>query len=46
MHAGAGSVASMTADLTSARELSEDIGRVFEGGREVEKLLAKPSPSG
>ena len=46
LHAGAGSVASMTADLTSARELSEDIGRVFEGGREVEKLLAKPPPSG
>ena len=39
LHAGAGSVASMTADLTSARELSEDIGRLFEGGREVEKLL-------
>jgi len=39
MHAGAGSVASMTADLSSARELSEDIGRVSEAGREVETLL-------
>jgi len=39
MHAGAGSVESMTADLTSALELSEDIERVLEGGREVEKLL-------
>ncbi|TFG89594.1 MAG: serine/threonine protein kinase [Gemmatimonadales bacterium] len=39
LHAGAGSVESMTADLKSALELSEDIGRVLEGGREVEKLL-------
>ena len=39
MHAGAGSVESMTVDLSSARELSEDIERVLEGGREVEKLL-------
>lgn len=39
LHAGAGSVESMTADLTSALELSEDIERVLEGGREVEKLL-------
>ena len=39
LHAGAGSVESMTADLTSALELSEDIERVIEGGREVEKLL-------
>jgi len=39
LHAGAGSVESMTADLTSARELSEDIEHLLEGGREVEKLL-------
>ena len=39
LHAGAGSVESMTADLTSARELSEDIERMLEGEREVEKLL-------
>ena len=45
MHAGAGSVESMTADLSSARELSQDIGRVIEGAREVEKLLESPSSS-
>ena len=39
MHAGAGSVESITADLSSALELSEDIGRVLEGAREMEKLL-------
>ncbi|MFC1575383.1 protein kinase, partial [Gemmatimonadota bacterium] len=39
LHAGAGSVESMTADLTSARELSEDIELLLEEGREVEKLL-------
>jgi len=44
MHAGAGSVASMTADLTAARELSDHIGAVFEGGLEVERLLAKDPP--
>ena len=41
LHAGSGSVESMTADLTSALELSEDIERVLEGGREVEKLLGR-----
>ena len=40
MHAGAGSVESMTADLSSARELSDDIERLLEGGRAVENLLA------
>ena len=39
LHAGSGSVESMTADLSSARELSDDIQRVLEGGREVEGLL-------
>jgi len=42
LHAGAGSVEGMTADLSSARELSDDIERVLEGGREVEKLPGKP----
>ena len=45
MHAGAGSVEGMTADLSSARDLSQDIGRVLEGAREVEKLLDSPSSS-
>jgi len=41
MHAGAGNVESMTADLSSAREMSEDIERVLQAGREVEKLLGR-----
>jgi len=39
LHAGAGSVDSITADLTSALELSADIERLVKGGRAVEELL-------
>ncbi|MEE2898829.1 MAG: hypothetical protein VX815_10230, partial [Gemmatimonadota bacterium] len=40
MHAGAGSVVSMTQDLTAARALSVDIEHVLHGKREVARLLA------
>jgi hypothetical protein len=33
----------MTADLGSARDLSQDIEHWLEGGREVEKLLGESS---
>ena len=39
LHAGAGSVETMTADLSSARKLSHDIEGVLDGARELEKLL-------
>jgi hypothetical protein len=40
MHAGAGSVVSMTQDLTAARALSVDIEHMLHGKREVARLLA------
>lgn len=43
MHAGAGSVESVTADLASARELSADMERGLEAAEEVEELLRDPS---
>ena len=43
MHAGAGSIESVTVDLASARELSEDIERGLEGTREVAELLGGAS---
>ena len=46
MHAGAGSVVSMTQDLSAAQALSVDIGHVLEGRQEVEKLLAGGRPGG
>ena len=42
LHAGAGSVESMTMDLSAARELSRDVARMLEGRREVERLLGRP----
>jgi serine/threonine-protein kinase len=39
MHAGVASVASVTADLEAAREVSAAVARLAEGQREVEKLL-------
>jgi len=41
LHAGAGSVESMTVDIEAARDLSEDIARTLEGAREVERLLGR-----
>ncbi len=46
MHAGSGSVESMTADLTSARELSDDVQHLLEGRREVDELLAVEKSAG
>ena len=40
MHAGAGSVQSMTQDLGAAQALSEDIEHLLEGRQEIEALLA------
>ena len=40
MHAGAGNVESMTADLGSAKDLSAAIAGLLAGGREVERSLA------
>ncbi|MDP2955838.1 MAG: serine/threonine-protein kinase [Longimicrobiales bacterium] len=45
MHAGAGSVESMTADLGSARELAEELERLVEGRLEVDALLRLPLPA-
>jgi serine/threonine-protein kinase len=39
LHAGSGSVESMTQDLTAARELTRDVERLLEGRREVEQML-------
>ena len=44
MHAGVGSVESMTADLSSARSLSEDLERLVQGGKEVDRLLGTVKP--
>jgi eukaryotic-like serine/threonine-protein kinase len=42
MHAGAGSVAGMTADLGSARDLSSALQHLVEGKREVGEVLRMP----
>lgn len=39
LHAGSGSVESMTRDLGNARDLSEDIEHLVEGRREVDEVL-------
>jgi len=41
IHAGAGTVESMTQDLSAARALSDDLEHLHEGTREVEALLGK-----
>jgi len=43
LHAGAGSLDSMTMDLSAARDLSADVARMLEGRREVERLLGRPA---
>ena len=43
LHAGAGSTESMTMDLSAARDLSDDVARMLEGRREVERLLGRPA---
>ena len=42
MHAGAGSVESLTADLSSAEAVSHDIDHLLAGKREVDELLGIP----
>jgi hypothetical protein len=42
LHAGTGTAAGVTADLSAAQELSDDIARHLEGVREVERLLGRP----
>ncbi len=37
-----GSIESVTMDLSAAKDLSEDVVRVLEGRREVERLLGNP----
>lgn len=41
LHAGTGTVQSLTEDLAEARAVGEQIGRLLEGQREVETLLRK-----
>ncbi|HEX9579486.1 MAG TPA: protein kinase [Gemmatimonadales bacterium] len=41
--AGAGSVGSLTADLTEARAVSEEVGRLLDARDEVETLLSRDS---
>ncbi len=43
LHAGAGTIESVTMDLSAAKDLSEDVVRVLEGRREVERLLGDPT---
>ncbi len=46
MHAGSGSPTSVTADLSKARELSDDIARLLEGQEEVEQALKQIDAEG
>jgi hypothetical protein len=39
MQAGSGSVASLTGDLDTAREVADDIDQLLEAQRDVDKLL-------
>jgi serine/threonine-protein kinase len=41
LHAGAVSTESVTMDLSAAKELSNDVARMLEGRREVERLLGR-----
>jgi serine/threonine-protein kinase len=43
LQAGAGNVASITQDLSAAREVSDEIGRLLAGRDEVERLLSDGS---
>ncbi|MDA0330056.1 MAG: hypothetical protein O2958_13750 [Gemmatimonadetes bacterium] len=42
LHAGVGSVAGVTADLSSARELSRDVEHLLEANRQVGEVLGIP----
>jgi eukaryotic-like serine/threonine-protein kinase len=43
LHAGTASIESVTMDLSAAQELSEDVVRMREARREVERFLGRPS---
>lgn len=42
MHAGGGSVESLTGDLEAARDVADDIDRLIEGQKEVQRLIGNP----
>ena len=42
LHAGSGTVESVTTDLGLAREVAQEIDRLLEGRREVEEELGRP----
>ena len=46
MHAGSGSVESMTMELESAQDLSDDMENLLEGHREVERILQERRKTG
>jgi len=46
MHGGSGTVESLTLDLKSAREISEEMAGLLEGHREVERLLQERRRTG
>jgi hypothetical protein len=46
MHAGSGTVASMTMELDAARGLSDDMENLLEGHREVERILRERRETG
>jgi len=46
LHAGSGTVESMTAELKAARDLSEDMESLLEGHREVERILQERRRTG
>jgi serine/threonine protein kinase len=46
MHAGSGTVESLTMELEAARDLSEDMEGLLEGHREVEKILQERRNTG
>ena len=46
MHAGSGTVESLTMELEAARDLSEDMENLLEGHREVERILRERRKTG
>ena len=46
MHAGSGTVESMTTELEAARGLSDDMENLLEGHREVERILQERRKTG
>lgn len=46
LKAGVGSVDEISADLTAARRIEDEVDAALQGRREVEALLAPPKPEG